>query len=59
LISKNGLALSLGITPLISSTSLQASLMQVCHILLMMDGSVMKSSGGFGGIDELLVCLFV
>jgi hypothetical protein len=55
LYSIKGWALNLHKTSLISSMSLHASLMQVCHIMLMMEGSAMKSSGGFGETDGLLV----
>jgi hypothetical protein len=55
LISINSPASSLSTTLLISSTSLQANLMQVCHIKLMIDGSVRMSFGGFGGIDDILI----
>jgi hypothetical protein len=48
-----GLASILRTTSLISSTSLQVSLMQVCLIKLMIDGSASIFSGGFGCITEL------
>jgi hypothetical protein len=46
LISIFGLVPSLDTTALISSTSLQANLMQVCGIKLMIDGSAKISSDG-------------
>jgi hypothetical protein len=55
LILIKGRASNLHSTSLISSMSLHASLMQYCCIVLMMEGSVMMSSGGFGGTDGLLI----
>jgi hypothetical protein len=47
MISINGWASSLPNAPLISRTSLQANLMQVCCIMLTIDGFARMSSGGF------------
>jgi hypothetical protein len=55
LISIKGRTSSFRITSLISSTSSHARFIQVCLIMLMMEGSARLVSGDFGGIAGLLI----